>query len=99
MQSVNYYTLHLELYTCLCSGDRITGVIRIGGFNYKSLEDETDQKEHIIIARLSYSTLPLYLEKKFPVPLDASIFYRDRFAGDNNLLKSQYIGFGLGVYF
>ena len=69
------------------------------GFNYKSLEDETDQKEHIIIARLSYSTLPLYLEKKFPVPLDASIFYRDRFAGDNNLLKSQYIGFGLGVYF
>lgn len=69
------------------------------GFNYKSLEDETDQSEHILIARLNYSTLPLYLEKKFPVPLDASIFYRDRFAGKNNVLKSQYLGFGLGVYF
>jgi hypothetical protein len=69
------------------------------GYNYKSLEDETDQSEHIFIARLNYSTLPLYLAKKFPVPLDASILYRDRFAGKNNVLKSQYIGFDLGVYF
>lgn len=68
-------------------------------FNYKSLEDETDQSEHVIQPRLSYSTVPLYLEKKFPVPLTAYVFYRNRFYGTNKVLKSEYMGFGLDVYF
>jgi len=69
------------------------------GFNYKSLEDETDYTEHVGIIGLSYSTIPLFRAKRFPIPLTASISYRNRFAGSNNVLKSQYIGLGLQVYF
>jgi len=69
------------------------------GFSYKSLEDETDYTEHVGIIGLSYSTVPLFKAKRFPVPLDAFISYRNRFAGSNNVLKSQYIGLGLQVYF
>jgi len=68
------------------------------GFNYKSLEDETDRKEHVGVIGLSYSTVPLFQAKKFPIPLTVSLSYRNRFAGEN-LLKSQYIGFGLSVFF
>lgn len=69
------------------------------GFAYESLEEETDWTEHVFIACLSYSTVPLYMEKKFPVPLTASLSYRNRFAGSNNVLKSQYIALGLQVFF
>jgi hypothetical protein len=69
------------------------------GFAYDSLEDETDYTEHVFIGTLSYTTLPLYMEKKFPVPLNGSISYRNRFAGSNNIFKSQYIVVGLQVYF
>jgi len=67
-------------------------------FSYRSLEDETDFEEHIGIVGLSYSTLPLYKAKKFPFPLSLSLSYRNRFAG-RDVLKSQYIGFGLSAYF
>lgn len=67
--------------------------------DYNALEEETDYTEHIYIAGLSYSTIQLFSEKKFPVPLNASVSYRNRFAGTNNVLKSQYVGLGLGVYF
>jgi hypothetical protein len=69
------------------------------GFSYESLEDETDWTSHIFIVGLSYTTLPLYMEKKFPLPMEASLSYRNRFAGDNNVLKSEYIKFALGFYF
>lgn len=69
------------------------------GFDYESLEDETDRTSHIMIGGLSYTTLPLYMEKKFPIPLTASISYRDRFAGSNNVLKSQYVDLGLQFFF
>lgn len=68
-------------------------------FAYESLEDETDWTHHIVITSLSYSTVPLYLEKKFPIPLKVSLSYRNRFAGKNNVNKSEYIGVGLQVYF
>lgn len=71
----------------------------VDGAHVESLEDETDYTEHIFIASLSYSTIPLYQAKKFPIPIDFSISYRNRFAGSNNVLKSQYISIGLGVYF
>jgi hypothetical protein len=69
------------------------------GFVYKSLEDETDYTEQIFIVGLAYSTFPLYLQKKFPLPLTTSLSYRNRFAGSNNVFKSQYIGLGLEVLF
>jgi len=73
------------------SGDR--------GLAYESLEDETDYTEHVLVAGLSYSTIPLFMKKKFPIPLVASVDYRNRFAGSNNVFKSQYIGLGLQVFF
>ena len=69
------------------------------GLTYHALEDETKAKSHVYILTLSYSTVPLYIEKKFAIPLQASISYRNRFAGANNSLRSQYIGFGLHLYF
>ena len=69
------------------------------GFAYQSLEDETDITEHVLIVGLSYSTIPLFREKKFPFPLIGSISYRNRFAGSNNVLKSQYIALGLQAFF
>ena len=69
------------------------------GYVYKSLEKETDWTSHIFIAGLSYSTIPLFKAKKFPVPLTASISYRNRFAGTNNVFKSEYIGLNFAVFF
>jgi hypothetical protein len=69
------------------------------GFVYKSLEDETDYTEQVFIVGLAYSTFPLYLQKKFPLPLTTSLSYRNRFAGSNNVFKSQYIGLGLEALF
>jgi hypothetical protein len=63
-----------------------------GNLQYDSLEDETEQHAHMYIVGLSYSTVPLYMEKKVPVPFIASVSYRNRFAGANNVLKSEYIG-------
>jgi len=65
----------------------------------KSLEDETDFSEHIGIASLCYSTIPLYKEKKFPLPVTVSLSYRNRFAGSNNVLRTQYIAGAIQVYF
>ena len=69
------------------------------GFAYRSLEDETDYTEQIFIVGIAYSTFPLYLQKKFPLPLTTSLSYRNRFAGSNNVSKSEYIGLGLEVLF
>jgi len=77
------------------SRDQVTGD---SDFIYESLEDETDFKAHEYTVGISYSTIPLFVEKKFSVPLVASLSYRNRFAGAN-VTKSQYINFGLQLYF
>lgn len=69
------------------------------GFAYESLEDETNRTEHIFIAGVSYSTVQLYMDRKFPLPLSAKLEYRNRFAGKNNVFKAEYIGVGLQVFF
>jgi len=69
------------------------------GFAYESLELETNWTEHVYMVGLDYSTIPRYMEKRFPVPLTASLWYRNRFAGSINILKSQYIALGLQVFF
>jgi hypothetical protein len=76
--------------------DHVTGK---KGFAYGSLEDETDYTEQVFIVGIAYSTFPSYLQKKFPLPLTTSLSYRNRFAGSNNVFKSQYIGLGLEVLF
>ena len=69
------------------------------GFRYESLEENTDWTSHIAKGGLSYSTLPLYRAKKFSLPMTFSVSYRNRFAGKNNVFKSQYIGLALAVFF
>ena len=65
----------------------------------EGLEKESGYTEHIYIIGLSYSTIPLFQKKQFPVPLSVSLKYRNRFAGDNRIFKSDYIDLGLQVYF
>ncbi len=77
------------------------------GFAYNLLEEETDSTEQIYIVQLGYSTVPLYQEKKFPVPMGVTVGYRDRFAGSgphsaaspSQILKSRYILVGVQVFF
>ena len=83
-------------FTFKYKNDRVSGD---QGLAYESQERETASKSHIIIIGLAYSTIPLYMEKKFPVPMSVDIAYRYKFAGRNNSMKSQYIKFGLNFYF
>jgi hypothetical protein len=76
--------------------DEVSGNL---GFNYKSLEDETEWESHIFIAGFSYSTVPLYLEKKFPAPFSIGLFYRTRFAGKNNALRTEFVKVALQAFF
>jgi len=81
---------YLKNFEDSVSGDR--------NLDYHQLEKETDEMEQQYRIGISYSTLPLYAQKKFPVPIAATVYYRDRFDGEN-VLKSQYIGVILSVYF
>jgi len=69
------------------------------GFNYSSLEDETDSESHIATISLGYSTFKKYFAKEFPIPLYANIAYRNRFAGKNSVTKSEYVSFNFGFLF
>jgi hypothetical protein len=62
------------------------------GFNYRILKEETDFDSHSVEVRLSYSTVPLFVEKHFPLPLSISVRYTDRLASNNNRWKTQYLG-------
>jgi len=64
-----------------------------------SLEEETDYYEQVYYIGATYSTIPLFVQKKFPLPMTLGINYRNRFAGNNGLFKSQYVEFGVQVYF
>jgi len=69
------------------------------GYNYESLEEETDWTYHEYKVGLSYSTIPLFRKKEFPIPLFASLEFEDVFAGTNNFLKQQLFTFKVGVFF
>lgn len=70
-----------------------------GDYAYEALEKETRWESHNVCAGFSYSTIPQFLEKKFPIPLNCDVKYSYKFAGRNNSNKSQYISFGLSLYF
>jgi len=69
------------------------------GFAYESLEDETDWTYQEYKIALSYSTVPLFQEKKFPLPLVFSVEFEDVFAGTNNFLKQQLLTFSVSAFF
>jgi hypothetical protein len=63
--------------------------------DYQPLQDETDWTFHLFKTGFSYSTLPLYLEGKFPFPFSGSILYENVFAGTNNIFRQQSLSFVL----
>ena len=69
------------------------------GFNYSALEDETAWQSHMIIGALTFSTVNLYFDKKFPLPFDFTVAYRNRLYGTNNVTVSEYVSFALTLYF
>jgi hypothetical protein len=69
------------------------------GFNYNSLEEETDATYHAIRPGITLSTINLYKAKEFTVPLTASLEYENIFAGTNNFLKQQLLSFKLALFF
>jgi hypothetical protein len=76
------------------------------GFNYESLEANTDSSQHIVVLRASYSTLGSYRETKSTIPLLLTMAYRERFAGQgprsaqtNPVLATSWIVVGLNVLF
>lgn len=72
--------------------------------DYGSLSESLDQvrttyTEHTYFITVNYSTVPLYAEKRFPVPASVGITYRNRFDGSGGLGKSQFIGLVAQVFF
>ena len=84
--------------------DRVSGP---RGFPHNLAEQDTGSTEQLYLVQLNYSTLPLYMERRFPIPLNVFVSYRDRFAGSgptalgtpSQVLKARYIGVGLQVLF
>ena len=68
------------------------------GLAYDQVEKESDFKAQQYRVGITYSTFPLYQAKKFPLPLTAKLYYRDRFAGEN-ITKSRYVGLDVAVFF
>lgn len=76
------------------------------GFNYSSLEADTDSREQIFIVDLSYSTLAAYRDKKSAAPMEFSLAYRDRFKAEgpssgqaNPKLDTRWFVAGMTILF
>lgn len=69
------------------------------GFDYSSLENETDFTSHMGFFMVGYSTVQRYMDEKTGIPFDLNLAYRDRFAGTNNVTNSQYISIDFSMYF
>jgi hypothetical protein len=67
--------------------------------SYAAMEDETNWTYHLATLGVSYSTLPRFKAKKFPVPLTVAIDYENYFAGSNNFLEQTAVAVTLSVYF
>ena len=83
--------------------DNISGEM---GYNYESLEANTDSSQHVIVLAASYSTLAAYSEKQFSVPMQIDIAFRNRFAGEgprngqaNPVLDTSWVVVGMKFLF
>ena len=85
------------------SKDDISGDL---GYNYSSLEANTDSSHQIYVVSASYSTLAAYRNQQSRVPMNFYIDYRDRFKGEgprsgqaNPVLDTSWLSVGLEVLF
>jgi len=67
-------------------------------YRYEILTLNTDQQMQNWQAGVSYSTIPLFRKKKFPVPLDAALTYATVLGGIN-VGSDSIIGFDVALYF
>jgi len=65
---------------------------------YDHLSIETEQFMASALATVSYSTIQLFREKRFPVPLEASVIGSQVFTG-RNVRKNSLAGFELAMFF
>ncbi len=83
--------------------DRIDGD---KGYNYSSLEKNTDSSQQIVKIEVSYSTLAAYMEQQSRLPMEVSLAYRERFEGDgpssgqaNPVLYTRWVTAGVKFWF
>jgi hypothetical protein len=76
------------------------------GFNYESLEKNTDSSQQIVILEASYSTMDAYSHQQSAAPMEFSIAYRERFKGDgprsgqaNSVLYTRWVVIGMSILF
>lgn len=76
------------------------------GFNYASLEDDTDSHQQIVIVEASYSTLAAFAAQQSRLPMEFSLAYRERFDGEgpssgqaNPVLYTRWWVAGIKVFF
>ena len=76
------------------------------GYNYSSLEKDTDSSQQIIKLETSYSTLPAYQAQRSRLPMEFSLAYRERFKGDgpssgqaNPVLYTRWVVAGMKFWF
>jgi hypothetical protein len=76
------------------------------GYHYSSLETNTDSRQQIVIVGASYSTLAAYQQNQRGLPMEFSLAYRERFAGEgpssgqaNPVLYTRWIVAGMKVLF
>ena len=76
------------------------------GYNYDSLEANTDSSQQIIILAAAYSTMADYRKQQSAAPMEFSIAYRERFDGEgpssgqaNSVLFTRWYVIGMKVLF
>ena len=76
------------------------------GYNYASLEADTDSMERVVIVSASYSTLDAFRRKQSTLPMEFTLAYRERFDGEgpssgqaNPKLDTRWLVAGLRLFF
>jgi len=77
--------------------DRFDGK-KYQNYRYGWMSNNTEQKMHSLQAGISYSTLSLFKQKKFPVPVEANVFYTNVFKG-KNVLNENMLTLEASVFF
>lgn len=69
-----------------------------GGVPVETLEQFSSSQSHEFRVDLNFTSIPWVMEGKFGLPFVAGVSYRERFAGDNFVNVSHYIGFNFALY-
>lgn len=68
------------------------------GVNVDGLEQFSSSQSHEWRVDLNFTSIPWVMERRFGLPFVMGVSYRERFAGDNFVNVSRYIGFTFALY-